>query len=356
MLEKWAPLPLQEKYDNAGLLVGSNESTVTGVMVSLDCTEAVVDEAIAAGCNMVVSHHPLIFGGLKRLTGANHIERTVLKAIRKDVALYAIHTNLDNVASGVNKRIADRLGLTNPRILQPKSGRLRKLAVFCPHKAVEAVRSALFAAGAGAIGNYDECSFNLEGSGTFRAREGSNPTIGQLGERHTEPETRIEVIYPQESEARVLKAMVEAHPYEEVAHDIVPLDNVDQTTGAGMVGDVETPLSEQAFLEDLKERMKTHCVRYTALRHKQVSRVAVCGGSGSFLLSAAKAAGADVFITGDFKYHDFFHAEGDIVIADIGHFESEQFTIDHICAYLADEAPDLQVRPTSIDTNPIHYL
>lgn len=355
-LEVAAPLSYQESYDNAGLLVGDSEAEVSGILVSLDCTEAVVQEAVRKNCNLIVSHHPIIFGGLKRLTGANYVERTVITAIQNNVALYAIHTNLDNVQWGVNQRIADRLGLIDRQILSPKSGHLRKLVVFCPVDHAEAVRGAMFSAGAGAIGDYSECSFNLTGEGTFKAAEGSNPFVGNIGERHTEKEVRIEVIFPSHLQRTILKAMVQSHPYEEVAHDIYSLVNGDQTVGAGMIGRLPKALSGTDFLAMLKEKMNTPIIRHTQLFDRAIRKVAVCGGSGSFLLSSAKRAGADVFITGDFKYHEFFDAEDEIVIADIGHYESEQFTIDLLVEYLREKFPTFAVHFTEVNTNPINYF
>lgn len=355
-LEEWAPLSYQESYDNAGLIVGDGKTEVTGILVSLDCTETVVEEAVKKNCNVVVSHHPIIFGGLKKLTGSNYVERTVMKALTNNVALYAIHTNLDNIKTGVNHRIADRLDLENRRILSPKRGHLRKLVVFCPHDHVETVRTSLFNAGAGAIGDYDECSFNLRGEGTFRGLENSHAFVGEKGKRHTEPETRIEVIYPVEKQGRILSAMISAHPYEEVAHDIYALDNSDYEVGSGLIGTLSAPVDEKEFLAFLKERINTKCIRHTPFRNKSVQKIALCGGSGSFLLGAAKRAEADVFITGDFKYHEFFDAEGEILIADVGHYESEQFTIPLLIDYLREKFPTFAVHFTEVNTNPINYF
>lgn len=355
-LDQWAPPSLQESYDNAGLLVGEPDTDCTGVVVTLDITEAVVQEAIDNDCNLIVAHHPIIFGGLKRLTGRNYVERTVMLALRNNIALYATHTNLDNVASGVNKKIADRIGLQEPRILAPKSDLLKKLFVFVPHDHAAEVRHAIFEAGAGHIGQYDSCSYNVQGTGTFRGLEGTNPYVGQQGEVHQEPETKIEVIFPAWQEGAVLQAMQQAHPYEEVAYDIVALDNAYQEVGSGMIGELVDPMDEMTFLEHLQTQMETDCIRYTALRNQPVKRVAVCGGAGSFLLSTAIKAGADAFITGDFKYHQFFDADGQIVIADIGHFESEQFTIELIAEKLREKFSNFAVRLTEINTNPIQYL
>ncbi|WP_262248195.1 Nif3-like dinuclear metal center hexameric protein [Parapedobacter soli] len=354
-LESLAPLDYQEPYDNAGLLVGSPDDDVSHALLSLDCTEAVVDEAIELGCDVIISHHPIVFSGLKRFNGRTYVERVVMKAIKHDIAIYAIHTNLDNVLGGVNSRIAERLGLQDSRILSPKGDLLRKLAVFVPSGYVEAVRSALFRGGAGHVGPYDSCSFNAPGYGTFRAGEGTNPFVGNPGEHHREEEVRIEVIFPAVREGTVLRELFKAHPYEAVAYDIYRLQNSHQEVGSGLVGRLEQPMDETDFLEWLKTRMGAKVIRHTALRREPVSRVAVCGGAGGFLLSQAIRAGADVFVTADYKYHEFFDAEGKIVIADIGHFESEQFTPQLLLEIIRKKFPTFAVRLTGIDTNPIKY-
>lgn len=355
-LEQLAPPMLQESYDNAGLIVGQRETQATGAILCLDSTEAVIDEAINKKCNLVIAHHPIVFGGLKRFNGSSYVERVVMKAIKHDIAIYAAHTNLDNVPLGVNKRICDTIGLQHTRILAPKRELLKKLFVFCPTANATEVRQAMFAAGAGHIGNYDECSFNSEGTGTFRGGEGTNPFVGQQGDQHHEAELKIEVIVPAWAERAVVRAMVAAHPYEEVAYDLVPLGNALQTVGAGMVGELPEKMSELDFLNHLKAAMQTDCVRYTPLRNKPVKTVAVCGGAGSFLLSKAIAAQADVFVTGDFKYHQFFDAEGKLVIADIGHFESEQFTMHLFRDLLTKKFPTFALHLTNVNTNPVNYL
>lgn len=355
ILESWAPPAYAESYDNVGLLVGDREREVSGILVSLDCTEEVVDEAVREGCNMVVSHHPLIFGGLKRLTGKNHVERTVIKAIERGVALYAIHTNLDNVDTGVNYKIASKLGLVETSILKPKSGRLQKLTVFVPKSNAEEVREGIFAVGAGVIGNYSGCSFNLEGQGTFHPEEGANPAVGSVGKTQFEDETRIEIMFPDYLTGSVLAKMKEVHPYEEVAYYLHSLENENQYVGSGMVGNLSEPMNADDFLVFLKKKMDLKAIRYTKFGG-EIKRVALCGGSGSFLLGSAKRAGAQVFITGDFKYHDFFHAEKEIMIADIGHYESERFTIELIADYLREKFTTFAIRLTEVNTNPIHYF
>lgn len=355
-LETVAPLSYQEDYDNSGLIVGDPSRDVSRALVSLDCIESVVDEAIEKGCDVIISHHPIVFRGLKKFNGRSYVERVVMKAIRHDIALYAIHTNFDNVLDGVNKKICDKIGVTNCSILKPKDGQLRKLVTFCPDADADKVRNALFAAGAGGIGNYSECSYNTEGFGTFKAGKTTDPHVGEIGERHREPEIRIETIYPANIERRVIAALLEAHPYEEVAYDLYPVGNAYQSVGSGMVGTLEQPMEEMEFLKHVKAQLKADVVRHTALRGKEVRKVAVCGGAGSFLLPFAKGAGADVFITADYKYHEFFDAEGKVVIADVGHFESEQFTQELLLEIITKKFPTFAVHLTENNTNPISYL
>jgi dinuclear metal center YbgI/SA1388 family protein len=354
-LEDIAPLPYQESYDNAGLLVGDYNKEINQALISLDCTEEVIEEAIRTNCDLIISHHPIVFKGLKRFNGSNYVERVVMKAIKHDIALYAIHTNLDNIFEGVNRKIAEKLKLGHLSILLPKENLLNKLAVFVPKAHAESLKSALFSAGAGAIGNYDECSFSTSGLGSFRAKEGSNPYVGTIGEQHTEPEERIEVIYPQHLERKLLIAMYENHPYEEVAYDIYRLQNTYGRVGSGMIGMLATPLNEIEFLQHLKESLHLQVIRYTKLRNKNVQRVAVCGGAGGFLLSQAIRMGADAFVTADYKYHEFFDAEGNVIIADVGHFESEQFTQELLLEIIQKKFPNFAVRLTGINTNPINY-
>ena len=355
-LEAFAPPSLQESYDNSGLIVGDPKTEVKGVLIALDCIEAVVDEAISTGCNVIVAHHPIVFSGMKRFNGKNYVERTVMKAIKNDIAIYAIHTNLDNVRLGVNRKIAERLGLSNLRILSPKRGLLRKLVTFVPLAEAETARKALFAAGAGGIGNYDECSFNLTGTGSFRPNEAANPTVGELNIHQRVEEERMEVIFESWKEAAVLAALRKSMTYEEIAYDIYSLENAHQMVGAGMIGELENPVAEQEFLLHVKKSMQTGCVRHTRLTGKMVIKVAICGGSGSFLLNDAKKAGADIFVTADFKYHEFFDAEEALVIADIGHFESEQFTGELIHSLILEKFTTFAVRLTGVNTNPLQYL
>ncbi|MEW6468247.1 MAG: Nif3-like dinuclear metal center hexameric protein [Bacteroidota bacterium] len=355
-IESIAPLSLQESYDNAGLLVGSPEQEASAALICLDSTEEVIDEAVKRGCNLVIAHHPIIFSGLKKINGKNYVERAVIKAIQNNVAIYAAHTNLDNVRQGVNARIAQRLGLRNCRILSPRIGLLRKLVTFCPVEKADTVRQALFAAGAGHIGNYDQCSFNTEGFGTFRGGEETNPYVGKKGKQHREKEQRIETIYPVSIEHQVLKALFASHPYEEVAYDIYPLANTFPLAGSGMTGELEKELTEGTFLKRLKTAMKAGGIRHTALLGKKIRKVAVCGGAGSFLLKDAIASGADAYVSADFKYHEFFDADKRILVADIGHYESEQFTGALFYDLLKEKFPTFAVHLSKTNTNPINYL
>jgi dinuclear metal center YbgI/SA1388 family protein len=351
-----APFAYQESYDNSGLLVGDPEQEVTGVLVALDMTEEVIAEAIASGANVVVAHHPIIFKGLKRLTGATYVERTVMEAIRYGIALIAVHTNADNYRFGVNHIISERLGLQNTQILVPQEASLLGLTVFVPEKHAESLRIALAEVGAGCIGDYDQCSFSLKGTGRFRPLENANPQIGRIGELESVAEERVTVILEKHQLSSVLKAMRANHPYEEVAHEIVALNNENQFVGSGMVGELQEAMQTLDFLNFVKESFDCGAIRYSNPVKNRVKRIAVCGGSGSFLLGAAKRAQADVFVTADFKYHEFFDAEKRIVIADIGHFESEQFTSVWFVEVLNKKFTNFAVRLANVNTNPINYL
>lgn len=355
-LENIAPLQLQESYDNAGLLTGEAGWECTGVLVSLDATEETVKEAVEKKCNLIVAHHPIIFSGLKKITGKTYVERTVIAAIKNSVAIYAAHTNLDNVMAGVNGRMADMLGLINRQILQPKQSQLKKLIIFAPAAHADKIRTAVFAAGAGHIGNYSECSFNTSGEGTFKAGQGTNPFAGSIGERHAESEIKIETIFPQWLEGNIIKAMLAAHPYEEAAYDIVPLTNTLLSAGSGLIGELVRPMPEKDFLALVKKSFGLQAIKHTALTGKPVKTVAVCGGAGSFLIKPAIAAGAGFYITSDVKYHEFFDAEGRLVIADIGHYESEQYTINLLFDILKEKYPTFATLKTEINTNPVQYF
>ena len=356
LIEEVAPLSLQESYDNVGLLVGDSQMEINSILVTIDITEEVLDEAIGKNCNLIVSHHPLIFTGLKRLTGQNEVQRCVAKAIKHDIAIYAAHTNLDNVLTGVSGKMAEKIGLKNIQILQPKQNELLKLVTFVPKLFSYSVRQAIFEAGAGQIGNYDSCSFNAEGTGTFRANENARPFVGTVDELHSEPEDRIEVILPEYQKYKVLDALLKVHPYEEPAYYFIPLQNAWNQVGAGVVGNLEEPEDELAFLTRIKVLFRNPTIKHTGFLGRKIKRVALCGGSGSSFLPDAIRAKADVYITGDFKYHEFFDAEKRILIADIGHFESEQFTKEIFLEIITKKMPTFAVQISDSKTNPINYL
>lgn len=353
-IEEFAPLALQESYDNAGLQVGNASEQATGALLCVDVTEAVVDEAIALGVNLIIAHHPLLFRPLRRIVGGNYIERVVMKALRHDIAIYAAHTNLDAVA--VNHRWAEMLGLTDVKVLQPTADMLLKLVTYVPASHLEEVRSALFAAGAGSIGRYDCCSYVGEGVGTFRAGEGTHPYCGEQGELHNEPESRLEVVLPRYIKSRVVKALLSVHPYEEPAYDLLPIANDYTSAGMGVVGNLPHEIDALAFMQHVKQLMNCGCIRHTEATHRKVQRVALCGGAGSSLIGSAVAVQADIFITGEIGYHPFFGHEQEIILAEIGHYESEQHTKTIFCDVITKKFPNFATYYTNVDTNPIKYL
>ncbi len=355
-LESFAPLAYQEPYDNSGLLTGNKSSTCTGVLCTLDVTVEVIEEAKQRNCNLIVAHHPIIFSGIKKLIGSNYVEQTLINAIKNDMAIYACHTNLDNVFHGVNHQIANKLGLINIKILQPKTHILSKLFVFVPKSDAEKVKEAMFNAGAGEIANYSECSFNTEGLGTFKGNKNSNPTIGKPLIREIVGEVKIEVIFPTYLQNIVVEQMKLAHPYEEVAYDIVPLNNQNQQVGSGMIGELLNPLTENEFLKFVKKQFTLKAIKHTQLLNKPIKSVALSGGAGSFLIKTAIAAQADIYISSDIKYHDFFDADQKIVVADIGHWESEQYTIELLIEIIRAKTPTFAVLKSEVNTNPVSYF
>ena len=355
-LEALSPLAYAEDFDNVGLLVGNKHDEVTGILVTLDTLEAVVDEAIANNCNLIVSFHPIVFKGLKRFNGNSYVERVVMKAIKHGIAIFAIHTALDNAMQGVNAMICEQLNILNPKILIPQAGTIKKLTTYVPLNEANSLREALFNSGAGELGNYSHCSFNIEGTGTFMGNEKSNPSLGKKGEVHSEQEVKLTMTFAKHLESKILQTLFKVHSYEEVAYEVITLDNKNQDIGMGMIGELESPISTKDFLNEVKEKMNSGCIRHSKFLDKPVSKVAVLGGSGSFAISAAKAYGADVFITADLKYHDFFQAEDRIVLADIGHYESEQYTKNLLESYLKKKIPNFAIILSKTNTNPVKYL
>ena len=355
-LEEIAPLHYQETYDNSGLLVGDRESSITAALITLDCTEEVVEEAVLKKCNLIIAHHPIIFGSLSKITGKNYVERVIIKAIKNNISIYAIHTNLDNVFNGVNSKIVEKLAIKNCKILRPSIKFIRQLAVYCRSSHSEYIKKSLLECGAGEFRNYDNCSFSVSGKGTFRPKQGSNPFMGNINQTETVNEEKLDFFYNLKDESNLLDCLFLNHPYEQVAYQIYYLDNTSSEIGSGMIGELENEIETEKFLEIIKDKMQTNCIRHTKLVHKKIKKVAVCGGSGSFLIDDAKNLKADIFISSDFKYHEFFDADGDIIIADIGHFESEQYTKELIYDLLREKFTKFAVQLSNVNTNPINYL
>jgi dinuclear metal center YbgI/SA1388 family protein len=355
-LERFAPLPLQDGFDNAGLQIGLTDVEATGALLCLDVTEAIIDEAISLGCNFVISHHPLIFKGYKSFTGKDYVERCIMKAIKNDIVVYAAHTNLDNAQGGVNYKIAEKIGLKNLRFLSEKEDVLLKLVTFVPESHAGIVREALFNAGCGHIGNYDSCSYSVAGEGTFRAGENTHPYCGTIGELHREAELRIETVLPGFRKSAAVKALINAHPYEEPAFDLYPLKNNWVQSGSGIVGELDVAETELDFLKRIKKIFDVDCLKHNKLSGRLIRKVALCGGAGSFLLPCAIATDADVFITGEMKYHEYFGHESGILIAEIGHYESEQYTKELFYSIIKEQFPDMDIYNSKINTNPIKYL
>jgi dinuclear metal center YbgI/SA1388 family protein len=354
-LESIAPPALQESYDNAGLITGHHGQECFGALITLDATEEVIQEAIEKGLNMVIAHHPIVFKGLKRFNGKNYVERAIILAIKNDIAIYAIHTNLDNVIKGVNGKIAAKLGLQDTRVLLPKDQQLRKLVTFSPPEHAEALRQAIFTAGGGYLGKYSECSFNQEGTGTFKPEEGADPFVGEIGKRHESKEIKIEIIFPSYLQDKLVAAMTEAHPYEEVAYDIISLGNYLSDAGSGIIGDLPEAVEPSQLFATLKSSFNLKVIRHTKELNRKVKKVAICGGAGSFLIGTAISNKADIYITSDIKYHEFFDADGRIIVADIGHYESEQFTVELLADLIKEKYTNFAVLKTETNTNPVSY-
>jgi len=355
-IEEFAPLSLQESWDNAGLLTGDPSFDVDSALIALDITEEVIDDAIRHGEKLIIAHHPLIFSGIKKLNGNNYVEKALIKAIKNDIAIYAAHTNIDVVKNGVSWRMAQKLGLKNVTTLSGEKGLLKKLIVYVPVSHAESIRGALFNAGAGEIGNYDSCSFNSVGQGTFRGNESTNPYVGKPGELHVEEEVRIETVFPVYLQQRIISSMLEVHPYQEVAYDIIPLENKHNSIGLGVVGNIDHEIGATEFLRLVKEVFNCKIIRFAGNTDKIIRKVAVCGGAGSSLINEAIQAKADIFITGDVKYHQFFDAGDKIILADIGHYESEQFTKELFYEIVTNKFSKFALRLSEVQTNPVNYL
>ena len=355
-LDSVIPLSFQEDYDNSGLQYGLPETEISSALLTLDVTEEVINEATCTGCNLIISHHPVIFRPVKRISGNTPAEKIILKAIKQDIAIYSAHTNLDMIENGVSRKMAEKLDLSSVKVLSPLKGRLLKLVTFVPDDHLDNVRQALFNAGAGLTGNYDSCGFTVSGTGSFRGNENSNPFKGKKGEMHFEKETRFETILFSHLRSKVIKALLGAHPYEEVAYDIYPLENQNINAGLGCTGDLEDMMDETEFLKFISEVFGVRGLRHSVLRGRKIKKVALCGGSGGSLTEAAVACGADAFITADIKYHTFLDSGNNLLIADIGHYESEKFSVEILYDLIIKKFPKFALRFSEINTNPINYL
>ena len=354
-IEGWAPLALQEDYDNAGLILGNPQATVHKALVCLDITPEVVDEAIQLHADLVISHHPAIFKGIKRINPASRLGYMIKQSLCHDIAWYAMHTNLDNTLDGVNSYLAKQLGLQTPRPLIPLKGLYGKLQVYVPSSHAEQLRQALAEAGCGISPKYDHCSFSSQGEGRLRALENARPFVGEPGQLHVEPECKIECLYPVHKTRQVMAVLLASHPYEEPAFDLMPLENTAADKGSGIIGILETPCTETAFLDRLKTLTGVPCIRHSGFKGRQIRKVALCGGSGGSFIHAACGQGADVYITGDLKYHDFTDAETGTWLVDIGHHESEQFAKQLIFNHLTKNFPNFAVSISEQGMNPVSY-
>lgn len=353
--EKW-PLQQAEDFDNVGLLCGNLDREVTGILICHDSLESVVEEAIQKNCNLIIAFHPIIFSTLKSLTGRNYVGRAVIKALENKIAIYALHTALDNDWKGVNHRICNELGLNNLRVLMPKAGALSYLQVYVPKENAESLESAIFSAGAGQIGNYDLCNYKIMGTGSFRPLQDAHPTIGKQGNREFVEEAQLNFIFESWKTDQITSAMRKAHPYEEVAYQIYALENENHFEGLGQYGDFGQAMDEIEFLKFVKEKFQLKIIRHSGLLNKKIKRVGVIGGSGVSGIAAAKKVHCDAFLCGDFKYHDFFKAEGQILLADIGHFESERFVIEQLFEFFSEKFSKFAVLKSEVNTNPVNYF
>ncbi len=355
-LENNFSLKLQEIYDNSGLIIGNAKNDVLGVLICVDCTEDVIEEALIRKCNLIISHHPVIFEGLKKINTNTSLGRIVVKAVKNDISLYVIHTNVDNHINGLNSKLAEKLALKNCSILNPMSDILKKIVTFCPLEQADKVRNALFEAGAGNIGNYDSCSYNISGEGTFKALENAKPFVGEIAKLHIEKEIRIETVFPSYKQNEILDALFKAHPYEEVAYDIYSLDNEFKQTGAGIIGELEHEIDADLFLKKIKKITKAVCLKHSKIHQHKIKKVAICGGSGSFLIKNALNAKADVYITSEIKYHSFVDTPKELIIVDAGHYETEQFIKELLYDILNKNFPNFAFLISEKNSNPVNYL
>lgn len=356
ILEEWAPTSYAEDFDNVGLLVGNKNRSCTAALITHDVSVAVVEEAIANNCNLIICFHPIIFKGLTAITGKNYVEKTVLKAIENKIAIYALHTALDNHEFGISYHLGQLLSLTKQRILIPQKNNLFHLTTYVPISDKEKLLTALHDAGAGSLGNYSHCSFSVAGEGRFLPHQNSTPAIGEKNAMTHVEEVQIGVIVPKHTQQKVLNALENAHPYETVAYELIAIENQHPNIGLGSIGELKSPLPINDFLKKVKSALNIPYIRHSESGKKNIKTVAVLGGSGSFCIDAAKRQGADALVTADLKYHDFFKAEKDLLLIDAGHYETEQFTKRLILEYLTKKIPNFAFTLSEENTNPVKYF
>ena len=356
ILSEWAPLTYAEEFDNVGLLVGNENATCQQAMITHDVSEEVVEEAILNKCELIICFHPIIFSGLKSITGKNYVEKTVIKAIENKIAIYAIHTALDNHRYGISYQLGKTLGLVNQQILIPKTDTLLHLNTYVPGDHKETVLAALHAAGAGELGNYSETSFSVTGQGSYKGNELSQPAIGEKNKSTTTTEEKLSLIVPQHSKNKVIKALMDTHPYESIAYELTATLNSNPTLGMGSVGELPEVMPSMTFLTHMKKTLGVPFIRHSISTKKEIKKVAVLGGSGSFCIDAAIRNGADALVTADLKYHDFFKVENDLLLVDAGHYETEHFTKKLIHEYLTKKMPNFAFTLSEVNTNPVKYF
>lgn len=354
-LEQWVPFVWQENYDNAGLILGDPNQQIRKALVCFDVTPEVVDEAVRNEADLILSHHPAIFKGIKRINPASRLGYMLKQSLCHDIAWCALHTNLDNTLSGVNSWLCEHLGLQEVRPLVPLQGIYGKLQVYVPEAYAEKLRQALAEAGCGAGTKYDTCSYTSRGEGRFRAGSQAHPFTGRIGELHCEAECKIECLYPLHKTRQVLDVLRTNHPYEEPAFDLLPLQNEAVEQGAGAIGILPETMQERELLDKLKELTGVHCIRHSGFQGRRIKKIALCGGSGGSFIANACGQKADVYITGDLKYHDFTDTEPGTWLVDIGHFESEKFAMELIFRFIRKNFPNFAVSISEQAKNPVSF-
>ena len=354
-LDEFSPFCYAEEFDNVGLIIGDYTQKVNGILVTLDSTESVIDEAIKSKCNLIISFHPIIFNDIKSITTNTYVERVIHKSIKNNISIIAIHTSLDNSIKGVNSAICKKLDIKNYKILIPKERTIKKLTTYIPSENVAKLKSEIFKIGGGSLGKYDNCSFSYKGLGSFKGNKKSNPKIGNKLTYTEIEEVCVNITFLKHLEKEVVKALKENHPYEEIAYEINTLENSNQNIGMGMIGELASSMDENKFLSFLKKKMKSKLIKHSKKIGKKIAKIAVLGGSGSFAIENAINSGADAFVTSDLKYHDYFKAENKILLVDIGHYESEQYTKNLIFNFLTKKIPNFAIVLSKTNTNPIMY-